>query len=120
MLVKKLIDCEEITAGDKTLLKDVLHPKNEGINFPFSVAYARVKPGKNSIKHMMKTTEVYYILRGSGIMHFNDETKEIMQDCAIYIPPMSYQYIENTGNVDLEFLCLVAPPWRQEDQIDPE
>jgi mannose-6-phosphate isomerase-like protein (cupin superfamily) len=29
----------------------------------------------------------------------------------IYIPPKGVQYIENTGDSDLEFLCIVDPPW---------
>ena len=35
---------------------------------------------------------------------------------AVYIPPHALQFIENTGPVDLEFLCIVDPPWRQEDE----
>ena len=29
------------------------------------------------------------------------------------IPPGSTQYIENTGNSDLKFLCIVEPAWRK-------
>jgi len=31
-------------------------------------------------------------------------------------PANSSQYIENTGNEDLVFLCIVNPAWRREDE----
>jgi mannose-6-phosphate isomerase-like protein (cupin superfamily) len=32
----------------------------------------------------------------------------------IYVPPRGVQHIENTGSDDLEFLCIVDPPWYPE------
>ena len=49
-------------------------------------------------------------------MHIDDESCEVTAKCAVYIPPHSTQYIENTGNSDLKFLCIVDPPWRAEDE----
>ena len=34
----------------------------------------------------------------------------------IYIPPHATQYIKNTGQTDLKFLCMVDPAWRAEDE----
>lgn len=42
-------------------------------------------------------------------MHINEESKEVEKDCAVYVPPSSIQFIKNTGNEDLEFLCIVCP-----------
>jgi mannose-6-phosphate isomerase-like protein (cupin superfamily) len=34
----------------------------------------------------------------------------------LYVPPGGKQCLENTGNEDIEFLCLVDPAWRIEDE----
>jgi mannose-6-phosphate isomerase-like protein (cupin superfamily) len=49
-------------------------------------------------------------------MHINEKTFAVAPDSAIYIPPGAKQYIENTGNSDLIFLCIVDPAWRKEDE----
>ena len=49
-------------------------------------------------------------------MHVDEEVVEVGPNCAIYIPPKAVQYIENTGSCDLEFLCIVDPAWRPEDE----
>ena len=119
MLVKNMNDCKEFVAGDGTLLREVLHPKNDGVELKFNVAYARVKPGKSSFKHRMKTsTEVYYILNGRGMMYIDKESKEVGVGSTVYIPPNSVQYIKNLGTDDLEFVCIVNPPWTADDEAD--
>ena len=35
---------------------------------------------------------------------------------AIYIPPDSLQFIQNTGTNDLVFLCIVDPAWKKENE----
>jgi len=116
MLVKKLEDCREIVAADKTMLREVLHPKNDGIELRFSVAHARLDIGHASLPHRLRTTEIYYILKGRGIMHINQESQEVREGCAVYIPPSAVQHIDNTGNEEMEFLCIVDPAWRVEDE----
>ena len=66
--------------------------------------------------HKLKACEVYYIIAGQGLMHIDEKSLEVGPECTVYIPPNSTQYIENTGNSDLIFLCIVDPPWRLEDE----
>jgi mannose-6-phosphate isomerase-like protein (cupin superfamily) len=49
-------------------------------------------------------------------MHIDHESAVVHSGQAIYIPPNSTQYIQNTGNSELEFLCIVDPAWRREDE----
>ncbi len=49
-------------------------------------------------------------------MHIDDKSFKVSVDCAIHIPPLSTQYIENTGTSYLKFLCIVDPAWRKEDE----
>ncbi len=116
MFIKPLANCEEFTAGDNTILRELLHPDKADLNLRYSLAHAKLAPGKTSQPHSLKTSEMYYILEGRGIMHINDETAEVEPNQAIYIPPYAKQCIENIGDTDLVFLCIVDPAWRIEDE----
>lgn len=115
MFVKDKEECKEFVSLDKAKLREILHPKNDPIDLGFSVAYAKIKPGDETIAHKLEATEVYYILRGQGMMYVNEESKEVREGCAIYIPPNSVQHIKNTADNDLEFICIVEPPWNSEN-----
>lgn len=116
MLIKDLQDCEEFIAGDRTILRELLHPAKSDLKLRYSLAHAVVKPGEASLAHRLKTSEVYYILEGEGIMYIDNESAKAHHGHAIYIPPDSRQYIKNTGDYDLKFLCIVDPAWRNEDE----
>ena len=36
---------------------------------------------------------------------------EVVQDDLVWVPPNVEQYVRNTGDEDLVFLCIVDPPW---------
>lgn len=116
MFKKDLKQCEEIIAGDKTILKELLNSLKEDISIRYSLAHARVKPGQISLAHRLKSSEVYYILEGQGEMHIDDEKENVSKGQAIYVPPNAVQKIKNTGVVDLSFLCIVDPAWKSEDE----
>lgn len=117
MFIKDLKDCQEFMAGDDTRLRELLHPDKADLKLRYSLAQAVLPPGGVSLRHSLKTSEVYYIIQGQGLMHINEETARVSPGQAIYIPPQTVQYIENTGDVDLVFLCIVDPAWRKEDEI---
>jgi mannose-6-phosphate isomerase-like protein (cupin superfamily) len=115
MIVKKLKDLKEIVALDDTIIREMLNPKHETIplHLGYSLAYATLPPKKSSLPHRFKTaSEVYYILKGEGVMHIDDETENVNPGDTIYIPPKAVQSIENTGESNLEFLCIVYPEWQ--------
>lgn len=112
---KKVID---ITAGDGTYIKELLSPKRDKIKTEYSLALATVPTGESSVPHMLKSSsEVYIIIRGTGLMHIAEEIMGVTEGQIIYIPPGSIQYIENVGSGDLVFYCIVDPPWSQEDDL---
>jgi len=118
MLVKNFKNCkEEIIAADGCRLRELLSYHNDEVECRYSIAYAGVAVGEKTIPHALKTTEVYYILRGKGLMHIEDKEQEVSLNDVIYIPPAKAQWIENIGEEDLEFLCIVDPAWRIEDEI---
>ncbi|KXH70551.1 MAG: hypothetical protein AM326_04085 [Candidatus Thorarchaeota archaeon SMTZ-45] len=115
MIVKKLNDLKEIIALDGTIIREMLNPKHDTIplHIGYSLAHATLPPKKCSLSHRFKTaSEVYYILKGEGMMHIDDETQRVGPGDTIYIPPKAVQSIENTGEINLEFLCIVYPEWQ--------
>ena len=117
MLIKDLAKCQYFKAFDNTSLCELLHPGRDGPDIPYSIAHARLEPGAASLPHRLKTSsEVYFILEGKGEMHIDSKEAEVHTGQAIFIPPGSWQYIRNTGRVDLKFLCIVHPMWRAEDE----
>jgi len=116
MLIRKLHDCDEFIAGDGTFLRELLHPDKQAIALRYSLAHAIVPIGQTSTPHSLKTSEVYYILNGTGEMHIDNEIQTVAPGDTIYIPPNAKQFIQNSGSVPLIFICIVDPAWRLEDE----
>jgi mannose-6-phosphate isomerase-like protein (cupin superfamily) len=115
MLIRKLHECKVITALDNTRVRELLNPKHDTLDLflNYSLAHAMLKPGEKSLPHKFhEASEVYYVLKGRGIMHINDETAEVFPGDTIHIPPQAIQWIESRGEEDLEFLCIVDPAWK--------
>ena len=115
MLIRRLQDRESIDALDNTTIREILNPKHESqpLVLNYSLAHATLKPNENSLPHkFFEASEVYYILKGKGVMHIDDELEEVSPGDTIYIAPQAVQWIENTGFEDLEFLCIVEPAWK--------
>ena len=116
MFIRELKDCEEFIAGDNCILREILHPDKADLDLRYSLAHAVVQPGQTTWKHRVKTSEVYYIMEGEGIMHIDDETAPVRTGSTVYIPPKATQCIHNAGTRDLVFICIVDPAWRKEDE----
>lgn len=116
MLIRKLKDCKEIIAGDACHLRELLNAKKDRRAYRYSLAHAIVKSGNKTKPHSLKTSEVYYILEGKGRMHVGEDVADVSPGCVIDIPPQAVQFIENTGSVDLVFLCIVDPAWCAADE----
>ena len=116
MLVQKLSACAEFMAGDSTHLRKLLHLDKQPLALRYSLAHATLPVGQTSLPHSLKTSEVYYILSGSGEMHIDGETQMVEPGDAVYIPPNARQFIYNCGSEPLVFICIVDPAWRQEDE----
>ncbi len=116
MFIRELNDCPEFFAGDNCRLREILHPDKADLKLRYSLAHAVVKPGLTTWKHRLKTSEVYYIIEGEGVMHVDNESHAVRQGSTVYIPPKAVQAITNAGKTDLKFICIVDPAWRKEDE----
>jgi len=120
MFKKDLSDGSRFIALDGTDICELLHPdrENEDLFMGYSLAHAQLRPGEASKPHRLKTSsEVYFILKGRGRMKIDDESADVEPGTVIYIPPGSRQNIENMGDGPLTFLCIVRPPWHEEDEV---
>ncbi|MFQ5659325.1 MAG: cupin domain-containing protein [Gammaproteobacteria bacterium] len=117
MFVKRLSECQEFTANDGCRIRELLHPVDDALDLPYSIAIAGVQPGERTYRHKLKQVEVYFILAGYGRMLIDSEPRNVSAGDTIYIPAESIQSIENTGEDELQFMAIVSPPWRQEDDI---
>ena len=116
MLKRTLAECREFVAGDQTILRELLHPAKQDIRLGYSLAHGKLAPGRRSKLHILTSSEVYYFVAGSGRFTIDAETCSVEAGSAIYVPPGGRQSLENTGATELEFLCLVDPAWRAEDE----
>ncbi len=117
MSLRKNSEIDSIQGNEGTQIKQYFHPHNtlNGINY--SLAQFTLEPGKKSKLHQMRSSEIYYILEGTGKLMINEETHLLEKNDSAYVPPNSKQCIENSGNVDLKFLCIVEPAWKPDDEI---
>lgn len=114
---KKLKNTTEFVAGDHTRLREIMHPLHDVVSIGYSLAHARVEVGHASLPHQLKGSETYYILEGKGRMFIDQESFEVEKDDVFLVPSLATQYIQNTGDSDLVFLCIVEPFWQEEEEV---
>ncbi len=117
MSIQKNSEIPAIEGSEGTKIKQYFHPHNTLNGIRFSLSQITIKQGKRSLRHKLQSSEIYYILEGTGTMMVNDESFSVKKDDSIYVSPMFEQFIENTGTSDLRFLCIVDPAWKLEDEI---
>ena len=120
MFIRELKDCPEFVAGDNCTLREILHPDKAALALRYSLAHAVVQPGQTTWKHRLRTSEVYYIIEGEGVMHIDGEAAPVRSGSTVYIPPLATQCIHNSGETDLTFICIVDPAWQKEDEVVEE
>jgi len=116
MLISDLDSTQSISGSEGTLIKQIFHPHNTMLGIRYSIVQCKIEPGKSSKPHRLKSSEVYFVTNGEGILHVGEESCQVKKNQAVYVPPHSRQFIQNVGKTPLEFLCIVDPAWRQEDE----
>ncbi len=111
MLVKSTSAAPPYTAVDGCAIREVLHPRHDPVDLPYSLAVAEVAVGARTYQHRLQQAEVYYLLEGRGVMHIDHEMREVCAGDAVFIPAGSVQWIENLATTSLRFVALVSPPW---------
>ncbi len=115
MIFKSTRTITAFTAPDHTILKEVLHPDNDGVDLPYSLASAKLLVGTASLPHRLKSKELYYFLAGEGVIYVDGIAQAVQTGDVVLVPGNAEQYVENKGKVDLAFLCIVSPKWQAEE-----
>ncbi|HEY6639726.1 MAG TPA: cupin domain-containing protein [Nitrospiraceae bacterium] len=111
-----LAERPEFLAGDHTVLRELLHPAKQPLALGYSLAHGILASGARSKWHRLTSSEVYYIIAGQGRLTVDDTVVSVEPGSVVYVPPGGKQFLENNGPTAIEFLCLVDPAWRPEDE----
>jgi len=117
MSLRKNSEIDSIQGNEGTKIKQYFHPHDLTNKINYSLAQFTLEPGKKSKLHKMISSEIYYILEGNGNLNVDDDTYHLEKDDSVFVPPNSKQFIENTGEGNFRFLCIVEPAWKVTDEI---
>jgi len=116
MIIKNLTNSKRIAGNEGAMIYDLLNPQNVENVIRYSLAYVILPHRKSTLSHMMKTSEVYYILEGEGVLYINNESNHVKAGDAIFVISGARQHFDNVGSGDLKFLCIVDPAWKKDDE----
>ena len=102
---------------DRSEIRSILDRTNSTVTNQ-SLAEATVPSGAETAAHFHpRTEEIYYVLRGRGLMILGNERKAVGPGDGILIPPGIPHRIRNVGQEPLVFLCCCSPPYSHEDTV---
>lgn len=101
--------------GNTALLKSYMlvgcrNVKNAGLSMQISF----IPVNSEQPVHDHEPEQVYYIIRGTGLMIIDDEREPVHAGDAIYIPSNKKHGIINVGTETLEYLSANAPSFPEE------
>lgn len=117
MFKKSLSKIPSFIAGDKTIIKEFVHPKNDGVDVNYSLAHAVVEVGQASEPHILhNSSELYVILKGIGEIYMDKECEILRGGDTALVPKGMMQWIKNVGKTPLTFYVIVSPPWDEKQE----
>jgi mannose-6-phosphate isomerase-like protein (cupin superfamily) len=109
--IVSLYETDEIPTSECCQIIQAVGLPEEGC---FSIARARVKPGKTTAWHLLEgITEIYLIFSGQGMVEIGELPPErIKPGQVVIIPPGTRQRIKALGKNDLVFFCVCSPSFK--------
>ncbi len=102
---------------DRSEIRSILDRTNSTAT-NLSLAEATLPPGAKTEEHShSRTEEIYYILRGRGLLTLEGERREVGPGDGILIPPGTRHTIRSDDQEPLLFLCCCSPPYAHEDTV---
>jgi mannose-6-phosphate isomerase-like protein (cupin superfamily) len=81
-----------------------------------SLAEATLEPDQATERHYHRASEeIYFVIKGSGMLEVDGERRTVRPGDAILIPPGAWHTLENNGTSELRILCCCAPPYSHDD-----
>lgn len=113
MIVQNLSSQKPFTTADGSEIRSILDLTNAPVKLQ-SLAEATLPAGASTQRHYHRASEeLYFILEGRGTMEIDGESRRVVPEDAILIPPGARHQI--TAESPLRFLCCCAPPYSHED-----
>ncbi len=75
-------------------------------------AHAILPPGNVLEEHRDTVEEIYFFLRGGGIMQVGEEKRQVRERDSVWIPAGVPHSLENNSTEDIEIMVIAAYPWR--------
>ena len=106
----------KIIGNGGAIIYDLLNPTLVENQIRYSLLYVSLSHGKSTLSHVMKKSEVYYILNGKGMLYINNKPENVKVEDTVFVMLGSKQHIKNIGSENLKFLCMVDPAWKKDDE----
>ena len=117
MEIRNVDKIESFRAKDVSEIKEIFHPNNSELK-TMSIAEATVQVGESTEYHYHRVSdEIYYILKGIGILEIEEDVKEVRENDCVFIPVRSRHKIKNIGKVPLKILCVSSPPYSDDGTV---
>jgi len=96
---------EPVEIAENTTIRWLISRKDGAPNF--AMRLFRIGPGGSIPSHSHDWEHEIFVLRGSGLVRIGEKEYRVSEGTFLFIPPNVEHYYENTGEGDLEFLCLI-------------
>jgi methionyl-tRNA synthetase len=70
--------------------------------------FCQILENGQTLPHSHFEPEIFFIIKGHGQIHINEETRTISAGDLVHIPSFSTHTLQNTGNTVLEFLSVYS------------
>lgn len=110
MDVTHLDKTEPFVTKDGSTIRELHHTAEQ------SLAEATLEPGQATERHYHRVSEeIYFVLKGSGRMEVDGDTRAVRPGDAVLIPAGAWHTLENNGSSELRILCCCSPPYSHDD-----
>jgi mannose-6-phosphate isomerase-like protein (cupin superfamily) len=110
MEITQLDKAEPFVTKDGSTIRELHHTAAQ------SLAEATLEPDQATERHYHRASEeIYFVLKGSGRMEVDGDTRTVRPGDAVLIPPGAWHTLENDGSSELRILCCCSPPYSHDD-----
>src|SRR5262249_31241314 len=110
MDVTNIDKAEPFTTKAGSTIRELHHTAEQ------SLAEATLEPDQATERHYHRATEeIYFVLKGSGRMEVDGDTRTVRPGDAVLIPHGAWHTLENNGSSELRILCCCSPPYSHDD-----
>lgn len=116
MNLKNVAEQQVHSTVDGSAIRSLFNTHNSPVE-ALSVAEASLRPNSEALRHHhVRTTEIYFVLEGSGVVEVAGESKSVkVGDAVLILPGQSHRMV--SGKDGIRFLCSSSPPFSREDTV---